>query len=139
MLFAPLTLHAGVSSLERDETPFPERYAVPAETARLVNAVHGWGARVVAVGTTVVRALETVAAPDGRVDGGAGWTSVVVTPERGIRSVDGLLTGWHEPESSHLWMLGAAAGRELLQRSYAEAAVLGLDAHEFGDAHLILP
>ena len=70
VLFAPVTLHAGVSSLERGESPYPERYRVPAATARLVNAVRGWGGRVIAVGTTVVRALETVAAPDGRVQRG---------------------------------------------------------------------
>ena len=139
VLVAPLTLHTGVSSLERDERPYPERYRVPAETARLVNAVHAWRGRVIAVGTTVVRALETVAATDGTVDAGAGWTDVVITPERGLHAVDGLITGWHERESSHLLMLEAAAGRELLERSYAEAAKLGFVGHEFGDAHLILP
>ncbi len=139
VLVAPLTLHAGVSSLERDEAPYPERYRVPAETARLVNAVHAWFGRVIAVGTTVARALETASAPDGTVDAGGGWTDVVITPERGLHAVDGLITGWHEPESSHLLMLEAVAGRELLERSYAEAAALGFAGHEFGDAHLILP
>ena len=139
VLVAPVTLHAGVSSLERDEAPFPERHHVPVGTARLVNAVHAWGGRVVAVGTTVVRALETAAAPDGTVHADAGWTDLMVTPERGLHAVDGLITGWHEPESSHLLMLEAAAGRELLERSYAEAAALGFSGHEFGDAHLILP
>ncbi len=109
VLVAPLTLHSGVASLERDETPFPERYCVPAETARLVNAVHAWGGRVIAVGTTVVRALEAAARSDGAVHAGAGWTDVVITPERGLHAVDGLITGWHEPESSHLLMLEAAA------------------------------
>jgi S-adenosylmethionine:tRNA ribosyltransferase-isomerase len=139
VLVAPLVLHAGVSSPERDEPPFPERFRVPAETARLVGAVRGWGGRVIAVGTTVVRALETVALPGGAVRAGEGWTSLVVTPERGLRVVDGLITGWHEPESSHLLMLEAAAGRELLQRSYDEAAERGLEGHEFGDALLVLP
>ena len=139
VLFAPITLHAGVSSLERDETPYPERYRVPLETARLVNAVHGHAGRVIAVGTTVVRALETRASGGGTVSAGAGWTSEVITPERGLRCVDGLITGWHEPESSHLWMLEAAAGFDLLERSYAEAAALGVSGHEFGDALLILP
>jgi S-adenosylmethionine:tRNA ribosyltransferase-isomerase len=139
VLIAPLTLHAGVSSLEADETPFPERYRVPAQTARLVNAVHDWGGRVIAVGTTVVRALEGAAAVDGTVGAAAGWTDLVVTPERGLRVVDGLITGWHEPEASHLLMLEAAAGRTLLERSYAAAAELRFVGHEFGDAHLILP
>jgi len=139
VLFAPLTLHAGVSSLERGEAPYPERYDVPPTTASLVDAVHAWDGRVVAVGTTVVRALETAAAVDGTVEPSAGWTDLVITPERGLRVVDGLLTGWHEPESSHLLMLEAAAGSELLERSYSEAAALGFDGHEFGDVHLILP
>jgi S-adenosylmethionine:tRNA ribosyltransferase-isomerase len=139
VLIAPVTLHAGVSSLEAGETPYPERYRVPPETARLVNAVRGWGGRVIAVGTTVVRALETVAAPDGTVTADSGVTSLMVTPERGLRAVDGLVTGWHEPESSHLSLLEAAAGRELLARSYAAARAGAYRFHEFGDSHLILP
>ena len=139
ILLAPLVLHAGVSSLERGEAPHPERYRVPPGTAAAVNAVRGWGGRVIAVGTTVVRALETVADPSGVVRAGAGWTSVVITPDRGLRATDGLITGWHEPESSHLLMLEAAAGRELLERSYAEAAAQGFAGHEFGDSHVILP
>jgi S-adenosylmethionine:tRNA ribosyltransferase-isomerase len=139
VLFAPVTLHAGVSSLELGESPYPERYRVPPETARLVNAVRGWGGRVIAVGTTVVRALETVAEPDGAVSAGDGATSLVVTPERGLRALDGLITGWHEPRSSHLQLLEAAAGSELLRRSYEAAHVHGYRFHEFGDSHLILP
>jgi S-adenosylmethionine:tRNA ribosyltransferase-isomerase len=139
ILVAPLTLHTGVSSPEQGEPPYPESYHVPAETARLVNAVHGWGGRVIAVGTTVVRALETVAGADGVVVEGEGRTSLVVTPERGLRAVDGLLTGWHEPEASHLLMLEAAAGAELLERSYRAAAERGYLWHEFGDVHLVLP
>jgi S-adenosylmethionine:tRNA ribosyltransferase-isomerase len=139
VLFAPVTLHAGVSSLELGESPYPERYRVPPETARLVNAVRGWGGRVIAVGTTVVRALETVAEPDGTVSAGEGATSLVVTPERGLRVLDGLITGWHEPRSSHLQLLEATAGSELLRRSYEAAHVHGYRFHEFGDSHLILP
>jgi S-adenosylmethionine:tRNA ribosyltransferase-isomerase len=139
ILVAPVTLHTGVSSPEVGEAPYPERYDVPASTARLVNAVHEWGGRVIAVGTTVVRALETVARPEGTVAGGRGWTGLVITPERGVRAVDGLLTGWHEPESSHLQMLEAIAGPELLRRSYCAAQAQGYLWHEFGDVHLILP
>ena len=139
VLLAPVTLHTGVSSLERGETPYPERYRVPASTARIANAVHSWDGRVIAVGTTVVRALETVAAADGLLAAGAGSTSLVVTPDRGLRAIDGLLTGWHEPESSHLQLLEAAAGPDLLERSYAAAHAHGYRWHEFGDAHLILP
>jgi S-adenosylmethionine:tRNA ribosyltransferase-isomerase len=139
MLFAPVTLHAGVSSPEHGEPPFPERFQVPPATARLVNAVRAWKGRVIAVGTTVVRALETVAAVDGTVSEGRGWTSLVVTPERGLLAIDGLLTGWHERESSHLQLLEAAAGLELLDRSYRAAREHGYLWHEFGDLHLILP
>ena len=139
VLLAPIVLHAGVSSPERGEPPFPERYRVPPETARLAAAVRGWGGRVVAVGTTVVRALETVARADGTVEAGEGWTALVVTPARGVRVVDGLLTGWHEPEASHLDMLEAVAGRALVERSYAAALRAGYLWHEFGDVHLILP
>jgi S-adenosylmethionine:tRNA ribosyltransferase-isomerase len=139
VLVAPLTLHTGVSSLEQGERPLPERFRVPAATARLVNAVHGWNGRVIAVGTTVARALETVVAADGTVSERCGWTSLVITPQRGTLAVDGLLTGWHEPASSHLQLLEAVAGRELLQRSYQDALEHGYHWHEFGDLHLILP
>jgi len=138
VLVAPITLHTGVSSQERHERPYPERYRVPEHTARLVNAVHGWGGRVIATGTTVVRALETVARPDGTVAAGEGWTNLVVTPERGLWTVDGLLTGFHEPEASHLDLLRAAAGDELLARSYEAALEHGYLWHEFGDSHLVV-
>ena len=82
---APLTLHTGVSSLEGDEDPYPEPYDVPPATARQVNLTRSSGGRVIAVGTTVVRALETVAEPDGTVTASAGWTSRVVTPQAGRR------------------------------------------------------
>ncbi|HMJ95267.1 MAG TPA: S-adenosylmethionine:tRNA ribosyltransferase-isomerase, partial [Thermoleophilaceae bacterium] len=139
VISAPVTLHAGVSSLELGESPYPERYRVPVETARLVNTVRGWGGRVIAVGTTVVRALETVASPGGLVRAGHGLTDLVVTPQRGLHAVDGLITGWHEPRSSHLQLLEAAAGPDLLRRSYAAAEAHGYRFHEFGDSHLILP
>jgi len=131
-----ITLHTGVSSQERGERPYPERYSVSAHTAARVNQARAAGHRVIAVGTTVVRALETVS--DGQVRAGAGWTSLTVTPERGITAVDGLLTGWHEPEASHLLMLEAFAGRELLERSYLAAVAIGYRWHEFGDLHLLL-
>jgi S-adenosylmethionine:tRNA ribosyltransferase-isomerase len=139
VLVAPITLHTGVSSQERDEPPYPERFRVPRNTARLVNAVHKWGGRVIAVGTTVVRALETVSQPDGSVAPEDGWTKIVVTAERGLWAIDGLLTGLHEPESSHVEVLRAAAGEKLLERSYEAALERGYRWHEFGDSHLILP
>ena len=139
IVIAPLTLHTGVSSQEAGEPPYAERYSVPAATAALVNGAQRDGRRVIAVGTTVVRALETTADEAGRSHPGHGWTELVVTPERGVRVVDGLLTGWHEPESSHLAMLEAVGGPELVDRSYAEAVAKGYRWHEFGDSHLILP
>ena len=141
VLIAPLTLHCGVSSLEGDEEPYPEPYDVPPATAELVNHVRARGGRVFAGGTTVVRALETAAlgSGDGRVRAAAGWTSHVVTPETGVRAADGLLTGLHEPRSSHLRMLAAFAGPELLGRCYRTAIDAGYLWHEFGDVHLLLP
>ena len=136
---APVTLHTGVSSQEAGEPPYAERFDVPAATAALVSAARSDGRRIVAVGTTVVRALETTADEQGRSHPGRGWTELVVTPERGVRVVDGLLTGWHEPESSHLAMLEAIAGPDLLAASYSAAVADGYRWHEFGDSHLILP
>jgi S-adenosylmethionine:tRNA ribosyltransferase-isomerase len=139
IVVAPIVLHTGVASLEAHERPYPERYRVPVPTARLVNATHAAGDRVVAIGTTVVRALETAADEDGVVHPGSGWTELVVTPERGVKVVDGLLTGWHEPEASHLQMLRAVAGRGALELAYGAALAAGYRWHEFGDVHLILP
>jgi S-adenosylmethionine:tRNA ribosyltransferase-isomerase len=135
---APITLHTGVSSPERHEPPFPEEYEVPQATARLVNLTREARGRVIAVGTTVVRALETVARADGSVAAGAGWTNLVIDPDRGVHAVDGLITGWHEPEASHLWMLAALAGEPFLERCYHAALEHGYLWHEFGDSHLIL-
>jgi S-adenosylmethionine:tRNA ribosyltransferase-isomerase len=139
VLVAPVTLHTGVSSLELGEAPYPERFSVPPPTARLVNAVHLWHGRVIAVGTTVARALESVAAPDGTVSSETGWTNLVITPERGLRAIDGLITGWHEPDSSHLQLLEASLGPELLERYYAAASARGYLFHELGDSQLVLP
>jgi S-adenosylmethionine:tRNA ribosyltransferase-isomerase len=139
VLVAPITLHTGVSSPERHEPPFPEPYEVPEATARVLAATRKSGGRVIAVGTTVVRALETVSHVDGTIAAGAGWTSLVIDPERELAVVDGLITGWHEPEASHLHMLQAVAGQALLERSYRAALAHGYLWHEFGDSHLILP
>jgi S-adenosylmethionine:tRNA ribosyltransferase-isomerase len=138
VLVAPITLHTGVSSQERHERPYAERYRVTAQTARLANAVREWGGNVIATGTTVVRALETVAQPEGTLAPGEGWTDLIVTPERGLWALDGLLTGLHESNSSHLDVLRAAAGEELLYRSYEAALEHGYLWHEFGDSQLIL-
>jgi S-adenosylmethionine:tRNA ribosyltransferase-isomerase len=144
---APITLHTGVSSLEGAEDPYPESYDVPAATARMVNLTRRTGGRVIAAGTTVVRALESAAAQvaagtgdsGGPVPAAAGWTSHVVTRQAGVAVTDGLLTGLHEPKSTHLWMLAAFAGDGLLGRCYQAAIESGYRWHEFGDVHLLLP
>jgi S-adenosylmethionine:tRNA ribosyltransferase-isomerase len=137
--FATVTLHTGVSSLEGHELPYPERFAVPVATAAAVAATRATGGRVIAVGTTVVRALETAADDTGNVHPASGWTDVVISPARGVRAVDGLVTGWHEPEATHLAMLEAVAGREPLVLAYRAAWEHGYLWHEFGDSHLLLP
>jgi S-adenosylmethionine:tRNA ribosyltransferase-isomerase len=136
---APLTLHTGVASLEDHELPYPERVNVSSLTAERVNAAHASGRRVIAVGTTVVRALESCVGPSGLARAYDGWTDLVIADARDVRLVDGLVTGWHEPVSSHLMMLDAMIGRELLEDSYRAALVQGYRWHEFGDVHLILP
>ena len=138
VMFAPLTLHTGVSSLESHEAPYAERYRVPESTARLVNEARDAGRRVITVGTTPTRAIETDAV-DGRARAGDGWTELVITPERGLQVVDGIISGWHEPEASHLLLMEAVAGRPLLESSYAAALEERYHWHEFGDIHLVLP
>ena len=139
VVVAPVRLHTGVSSLEAGELPLPERYEVPATTARLVNETRAAGGRVVAVGTTVTRALETVADLNGWVSPGSGWTDLVLGPDRPARVVTGLVTGWHEPQASHLLLLEAVAGADLVRTAYAEALAAGYLWHEFGDSALLLP
>lgn len=135
---APLILHTGVASLETHEPPYEEYYRVPLDTARQVNAAHANNRRVIAVGTTVVRALETVTDAEGVTHPGEGWTRLIITPERRLKAVNGLLTGLHEPEATHLAMLQALAGLEHLEVTYAEALEKGYLWHEFGDLHLML-
>jgi len=135
----PIILHTGVASLEENERPYEEFYRVPAETAVTLNAARQAGKRIIAVGTTVVRALETVTDEKGTTHPGQGWTDVIITPQRGIRAVNGLLTGLHEPRATHLAMLAAISGREHLQKTYQEALDGRYLWHEFGDLHLILP
>lgn len=137
--FSTLTLHTGVASLESHERPYEEPFVVPPATAEAVQAARLTGRRVIAVGTTVVRALESAADEHGRVIPTRAWTDLVITPERGVKVVDGLLTGFHEPEASHLDMLSAIAGREHLAVAYRAAIEGRYLWHEFGDLHLIVP
>jgi S-adenosylmethionine:tRNA ribosyltransferase-isomerase len=136
---APLLLHTGVASLEANEPPYAEYFKVSSSTAHRINDTRRTGGHVIAIGTTVVRALESVVDEHGRVHPGEGWTETVVSPEHPVLSIDGFLTGWHEPEASHLAMLEAIAGRPLLEASYRAALAEGYLWHEFGDVHLILP
>ena len=136
---APITLHAGVSSAEAAEPPVPELFDVPLTTARLVNMTHATGGRVVAVGTTVTRALESAATIDGVVHAADGWTDLVLGPNRPVRVVDGLITGWHDAGASHLSLLEAVAGADLVVTAYQEAVEHGYLWHEFGDSALFLP
>ncbi len=136
---APVVLHAGVSSPERAEPPLPERFEVPADTARLVRSAAAAGRRVVAVGTTVTRALESAVGPDDVVRAASGWTGLVLGPDRPARAVTGLVTGLHEPEASHLLLLEAVAGPDLVRAAYDEAVAERYLWHEFGDSMLFLP
>ncbi|MFF0266102.1 S-adenosylmethionine:tRNA ribosyltransferase-isomerase [Kribbella sp. NPDC004536] len=138
VLIAPILLHCGVSSLESHEPPQPERYDVPAHTARLVNWVKANGGRVIAVGTTAVRAIETAAAQDGTVTASSGWTDLVLGLTREPQVVDGLITGWHAPEASHLLLLESVAGATQVQAAYTEALRHNYLWHEFGDSCLLL-
>jgi S-adenosylmethionine:tRNA ribosyltransferase-isomerase len=140
---APVTLHTGVSSQEAGEAPMPEWFEVTATTARIVRETKLAGGRVVAVGTTVTRALESAVVRRGRRGGtvraARGWTDRVVTPRHPPAVIDGLITGWHDPYASHLLLVEAVAGRALTQRAYDEAVAAGYLWHEFGDSALLLP
>jgi S-adenosylmethionine:tRNA ribosyltransferase-isomerase len=136
---APLVLHTGVASLEDHEPPYEEFYRVSFETARAVNQAHVDGKRVIAVGTTVVRALETVTDASGVTHPGEGYTKLIITPQRGVKAVDGILTGWHEPKATHLMMLEAIANRGHLDVAYQTATENKYLWHEFGDLHLMIP
>jgi S-adenosylmethionine:tRNA ribosyltransferase-isomerase len=140
---APVLLHTGVASLEDHEPPYEEFYRVPRETAERVNAARRAKRRVIAVGTTSVRALETVTDGTGTTFPGEGWTTLVITADRPLRSINGLITGLHDPRATHLAMLEQVAGSigggtRHLERAYAEARERGYLWHEFGDSHLIL-
>ncbi len=134
----PIVLHAGVSSPELHEPPAPERFSVPEVTARLVTSTRQAGRRVVAVGTTVTRALETATADDGVTRPASGWTDLVLGPDRPARVVTGLVTGLHAPEASHLHLLEAVAGEELVAAAYREALATHYLWHEFGDSMIFL-
>ena len=139
VLVAPVLLHTGVSSQEAGEAPQPEWFSVPAPTADLVNHVRARGGRVVAVGTTATRAIESATDASGTVHAAEGWTELVIGPDRPVRVVEGLVTGWHDPEASHLLLVESVAGPDLTQAAYDAAVEHRYGWHEFGDAGFFLP
>lgn len=136
---APITLHTGVSSPEVSELPAPERFRVPAATAALANRTHREGGRVIAVGTTVTRALESAADEQRVVAAAEGWTDLVLDTSRPVRTIDGLVTGWHSASATHLMLLESLAGPDLVTRAYDAAVGASYLWHEFGDSCLLLP
>jgi S-adenosylmethionine:tRNA ribosyltransferase-isomerase len=136
---APVVLHTGVSSPEAHEPPYPERFTVPEATARLITSTRSAGRRVIAVGTTVTRALESATDEDGVTGPAAGWTDLVLGPDRPAHVVNGLITGLHAPEASHLKLLEAVAGADLVETAYRRAVGEHYLWHEFGDSMLFLP
>jgi S-adenosylmethionine:tRNA ribosyltransferase-isomerase len=138
VIIAPITLHTGLSSQDAGEAPQPEWFEVGETTAHLVNGSKARGGRVIAVGTTATRALESATQPDATVSAAVGWTDLVISPERGVRVIDGLITGWHNPEASHLLLVESVAGPELTQRAYDAAVAERYLWHEFGDSALML-
>src|SRR5215213_7572966 len=139
VIFAPVTLHTGLSSQDAGEAPQPEWFEVSDTTADLVNSSRARGGRVIAVGTTATRAIESAAQPDRSVRPASGWTNLVISPDRPVRVVDGLITGWHNPEASHLLLVESVAGTELTQRAYDAAVAERYLWHEFGDSGLLIP
>jgi len=139
---ATLTHAAGLSSTGDPAIdaalPLPERYDLPAATIAAITHARARGGRVVAVGTTVVRALEGNFATHGALRAGSGVTDLRLGPRSQLHVVDGILTGMHEAGSSHLELLSAFAARDLLGRAYAHASAAGYLVHEFGDSNLIL-
>lgn len=135
----PVLLHTGVSSLEEGEQPYPEYFSVSETAAQQINLAKNNGSRIIAVGTTAIRALESATNEQGIVQAQSAWTNLYITPARPMRMVDGLLTGFHEPRASHLSMLEALSSLEHLDFSYQAAIKEGYYWHEFGDLHLILP
>ncbi len=140
---AYIVLHAGLSSYMDDELDAQhpsseEEYLVSATTAEKINLTRAKDGRVIAVGTTVVRALESVVDETGCVTGVHGYTRLKIDNHHRLKAVDGLLTGLHEPEASHLNLLSAFLPAEQIRAAYEEAIARKYLWHEFGDLNLIL-
>lgn len=140
---ATISLHTGISSTRDDvidatHPTYEEEYDLPEATVRAINACHQRQGRVIAVGTTVVRTLETVAEQNDRLIPAHGWTRLHIGTDHQLRIVDGLLTGLHEPQSSHLDLLSAFIEPQRLKAVYLQAIEKGYLWHEFGDMNLII-
>lgn len=140
----PVTHAAGLSATGDPaldhSLPLAEHFEVPAATVDAIQTTRTRGGRVIAVGTTVVRALEGSAdAHDGKLTPGGGTTELRIDAGRRLAVVDGLLTGLHDTSATHFRLVQAFAGRDLIERAYAHAESAGYQNHEFGDASLILP
>jgi S-adenosylmethionine:tRNA ribosyltransferase-isomerase len=138
-----ISLHTGLSSTRDDAIDashpnYDEEYHLPEAAAQAINATREQGGRVIAVGTTVVRTVETVAQENGTVSSNRGWTRLRITPNYHLRAVDALLTGMHEPEASHLDLLSAFVAPDRLQAAYLQAIERGYLWHEFGDMNLVI-
>jgi S-adenosylmethionine:tRNA ribosyltransferase-isomerase len=132
-------LHTGVSSLEENETPYPEYMEIDPVTASIINTAKNQGRRIIAIGTTAIRAIETAVNNEGIVTPFRGNTELFIDENYAMKIVDGLLTGFHEPKASHLNMLQSIGGFEHINIAYKEAIKAGYYWHQFGDLHLILP
>lgn len=137
--FAPILLHTGVSSLEENERPYPEYFEINPLSASVINNAKRNGGRVIAVGTTAVRAVETATNDSGKVLPYKGNTHLNITSNYRMKMVDSLLTGFHEPRASHLHMLQSLAGIQHIEKAYSVAVDNHYYWHQFGDLHLILP
>ena len=136
----PVLLHigGGIENIGKPG-PFEEYYQVSEVTANTINKARKAGKRIIAIGTTVVRALETVANKDGFIKSGEGKTNKFITPEQGVYAIDGLVTGLQSPKASHLLLIEALTGRQHLEICYQEGIEQSYQWHKFGDVHLILP
>ena len=140
---ANITLHTGLSSylddeLDRRHPTIAEEYSIGTQAASKIEAVSCAGGRVIAVGTTVVRALESAAQADGIVRAGHRYSGLMITPDYPLRVTDGILTGLHEPTASHLELLSAFISPVFLNEAYIGAVELQYLWHEFGDLNLII-
>jgi S-adenosylmethionine:tRNA ribosyltransferase-isomerase len=139
ILIEPVLLHTGVSSLEENEAPYPEYMEIDPVTVSIVNRAKEQGKRIIAVGTTVVRALESASDMNGRIRSFRGYTDLYINECYHAKVADGLITGFHEPHASHLHIIRSVAGSSIIESAYKAALAKNYFWHQFGDLHLLLP